>query len=78
MVKPAKQSSEEKLHAFHKLLLDSDSFFGSKEMEKLAEKAGYRSMQAKGKHLFHYSSLPSFLSSIKSNRCHQRCGQDAA
>ena len=48
MVKPAKQSSEEKLCAFHKLILDSDSFFGSKEIEKLAEKAGYRSMQSKG------------------------------
>ncbi|KAL8432430.1 hypothetical protein Efla_000207 [Eimeria flavescens] len=42
-----KQTSEEKLHILHKLILDSDSFFGSKELEKLAEKAGYRSMQAK-------------------------------
>lgn len=47
MVKP-KQTSEDKLRVLHKLVLDSDSFFGSKEIEKLAEKAGYRSMQAKG------------------------------
>ncbi|XP_026190917.1 meiotic nuclear division protein 1 homolog [Cyclospora cayetanensis] len=46
MVK-AKQTSEERLHILHKLVLDSNSFFGSKELEKLAEKAGYRSIQAK-------------------------------
>lgn len=44
----AKVNTESKLKALHQLVLDSETFFSSKELEKLAEKAGFRSMQAKG------------------------------
>ncbi|PHJ22083.1 mnd1 family protein [Cystoisospora suis] len=43
----SKQTAEERLRKFHELVLDSQSFFGAKELEKLAEKAGYRAIQAK-------------------------------
>ncbi|CBZ51213.1 mnd1 family protein, related [Neospora caninum Liverpool] len=43
----SKQTAEDRLRKFHELVLESQSFYGSKELEKMAEKAGYRSMQAK-------------------------------
>lgn len=45
----SKQTAEERLRKLHELVLDSQSFFGAKELEKLAEKAGYRAIQAKGR-----------------------------
>ncbi|EPT28053.1 Mnd1 family protein [Toxoplasma gondii ME49] len=43
----SKQTAEDRLRKFHEAVLESQSFFGSKELEKMAEKAGYRAMQAK-------------------------------